>query len=83
MVSNMDTQNFVSTRLVKIFADGSELLCLVHRGGYVWRRLDHENNSFREVVIPAFTDGEALAEVGRISNEEYLNHMMGRGLCIR
>ena len=78
----MENFDFVSSRLVQVFGDKSELILLTASGDYIWRRFESDGG-VSETPILASGDISALREVRRISEVEYRDRMLGGGVSVR
>jgi len=71
--------SFRSTRLVANYGDDSELHFLPGDNSYVWMRPVKNRDKkirFREMMISAGSDDEALSKVSKIAADEYETRML-------
>jgi hypothetical protein len=82
MLTTDRTFTFVNSRVVLVFRDKSELLCLDNLDTYVWQRRG-QGGEVIETHIMAYDDLGAIREVRKIAAEEYRNHILNGDLSVR
>ena len=69
-----------ASRTVWLYADRSELIYLNEEERYIWQRPLPDGKGVEEIPIPGESDREAMAELSKIAQAEWLEQQQGESL---
>lgn len=74
--------DYIPTRTVRVYADGSELLFLSEEKRYVWQRRIVDGGGVEQIPVSATNDLEAMGELGRMAFAEERRRHKGGDLYV-